>query len=795
MNRRTVLAAAALIFLIAAGLLAYRSASTPEGKDTPTPLPGAPIGTPAGDAAAATPTATVASTPAPDDSLEAWKLLAQGREQLRNGDEAAVATFQAVLERYPRSPAAVEARYRLGESLLAAHQEAAALDTLLSFTQQEPAHPLARPALFLAATAQRRLGHYAEAIALYRRYLAGDDLLAGYVQREIAATYAEMGQPREAIAAYEAALSADLPADYHQGIRQSIAQLYAELKEYDQAIVWWTRFDAGTRLASEKALAAYRSGTLQQAAGRGEAAVATFQRLIQTYPETSLALPALEALQRAGVEVPPEQQGLIYFNSRQNEAALAAYRRYLAGSPAGLAAPRARYHLGLLQQRLGNYDQAIVELETVHRLYPNNDLARLAWLEVARTLGRAGRQDEAAAFYEKVAAWYPYSAEAEQALWESGLIYYRLGRYDVAASLLARLRANFPSSRLLARATFWQGKALLAAGDTPGARQVLAVLAADRHPDYYPLRARQVLAELERRSELRTTNDYQLVVSASALGGRSELRTTNHLQTPTPPAADEREAFLRWLAGWAGSGPGRDLREDIHVRRGEQLWILHLPREAASEFALARARFQDDPWALFTLVEHLRALGLPAQAIVGAYQLLALSPTSLPEAPRYLWRLIFPADYGDLVQAAATQYDVDPLWLWALIRHESWFDRYATAQAGERGLTQVIPSTAQYIARSLNLTDFRLEDLFQPQLSIQFGAWYLGQQRQATAGNLLIALAGYNGGLTNALRWAKGQQGFDQDLFVEDIAFAETQAYVQLVYQYYHIYVSLWGTP
>ena len=190
MNRRTVLAAAALIFLIAAGLLAYRSASTPEGKDTPTPLPGAPIGTPAGDAAAATPTATVASTPAPDDSLEAWKLLAQGREQLRNGDEAAVATFQAVLERYPRSPAAVEARYRLGESLLAAHQEAAALDTLLSFTQQEPAHPLARPALFLAATAQRRLGHYAEAIALYRRYLACDDLLAWYVQREIAATYA-----------------------------------------------------------------------------------------------------------------------------------------------------------------------------------------------------------------------------------------------------------------------------------------------------------------------------------------------------------------------------------------------------------------------------------------------------------------------------------------------------------------------------------------------------------------------------------------------------------------------------
>lgn len=778
MTRRTILAGSVVFALIAAGLLTgiFLSRSTPEGRPTPgAPTPAAAGGTvnrpntPASSIATATPTAPVSSASPSDDSVEAWKLLAQGQEQLHNGDEAAVATFQAVLERYPRSPAAVEARYRLGESLLAAHQEAAALDTLLSFAQQEPTHPLARPALFLAATAQRRLGRPAEAIALYRRYLAGDDLLAGYVQREIAATYAEMGQPREAIAAYEVALAADLPADYTQGIRQIIAQLYADLKEYDQALAWWARFAEGARLSSEKALAAYRMGTVQQAAGRSEAAMATFQRLIQTYPETSLSLPALEALRRAGVDVSPEQQGLIYFSSRQNEAALAAYQRYLADFPAGSAAPRARYHLGLLQQRLGSYDQAIADLEAVHRLYPNNDLARLAWLEVARTLVSAERQTEAAAFYEKVAAWYPYSAEAEQALWEGGLTYYHLGRYDVTVSLLARLRANFPSSRLLARATFWQGKALLAAGDQPGARQVLAVLAADRRPDYYPLRARQMLAELD-----------------STMSGTA---------TPMAPEADERGAFLRWLASWAGSDPGRDVHEDVHVRRGEQLWILHLPGEAASEFSLARARLQDDPWTLFALVEHLRTLGLPAQAIAGAYRLLALSPSSLPEAPRYLWRLIFPAEYRDLVQAAATPYDLDPLWLWALIRHESWFDRYATAQAEERGLTQVIPSTAQYIARSLNMTDFRPEDLFKPRLSIQFGAWYLGQQRKAAGGNMLIALAGYNAGLSNALRWAKGQQTFDQDLFVEDIAFAETRAYVQLVYQYYHTYASLWGTP
>ncbi len=783
MSKRVVLVSSLLTMLVAIGLVLVRLASplTQDGSAprAPTYSPSV-TAPPGGRGVVATTTATPSAappvaTPSPKppamataDAGVAARLLAEGRQQQINGDDRAVVTFRQIVETYADAPAAIEARYRLGESLLDARQEVAALEALLAFVKEQPEHPLARRALFLAATAQRRLGRPAEAIALYQRYLEGNDLLAPYVWREIAVAHTEMAQPEEAIAAYEEALAGDPSPAYAQAARQSIAQLYLKLKEYDQSLAWWGRFDQQATAAWDKALALYSMAIVQKQTGQQDTAIGTLRRLIQWYPAAEIALQALEDLLHDGADVPALEQATVYFYNRRNDEAVSAYQRYLAHYPDGESAPRARYHLGILYRRLGKYAEAISEFDAVHRLYPNNDLAREAWLELARTMLADGQRGDAAEFYEIVAAWYPTSPQAEEALWEASVAYYGLGRFTVTRQLLARLLETFPASRYANRAAFWQAKALLAVGDAASARPLLERLAQDRRPDYYPMRARQVLAALQDAT------------------GRPVIMPD--------PVINERDAFISWLTGWAGPGPGLDVREDVHVQRGEELWHLHLWREAATEFAVARTAFKDDPWRLFNLIEYLHALPVPAQAIAAANRLLALSPTALAESPRYLWRMIYPATYLDLVTTWATEYSLDPLWLLALVRQESWFERYAVSTAEARGLTQVIPSTAQGIARSLGLTDFRQDDLFKPRLSLQFGAWYLAQQAKATNGNMLIALAGYNGGLMNALRWAGEQQAFDPDLFVENIAFSETQAYVRLVYQFYHVYAVLWGT-
>jgi soluble lytic murein transglycosylase len=92
----------------------------------------------------------------------------------------------------------------------------------------------------------------------------------------------------------------------------------------------------------------------------------------------------------------------------------------------------------------------------------------------------------------------------------------------------------------------------------------------------------------------------------------------------------------------------------------------------------------------------------------------------------------------------------------------------------------VVPATGAAIARDLEITGFETEQLFRPALSLRFGAYYLGEQLRAFKGNVYQALAAYNAGPGSAQRW-QAVAGDDADRFFEQIDFAQTKAYVQLV--------------
>jgi soluble lytic murein transglycosylase len=128
----------------------------------------------------------------------------------------------------------------------------------------------------------------------------------------------------------------------------------------------------------------------------------------------------------------------------------------------------------------------------------------------------------------------------------------------------------------------------------------------------------------------------------------------------------------------------------------------------------------------------------------------------------------------------------------ALVRQESFFRPDAESSAGALGLTQVIPSTADEIAEQLDEADFTYVDLFRPNVSLRFGAHYLGSQLELFGGDISAALAAYNGGPGNALRWQEFAPD-DPDLFLETISLSETRAYVELVLEHYARYRYAYG--
>jgi soluble lytic murein transglycosylase len=87
-----------------------------------------------------------------------------------------------------------------------------------------------------------------------------------------------------------------------------------------------------------------------------------------------------------------------------------------------------------------------------------------------------------------------------------------------------------------------------------------------------------------------------------------------------------------------------------------------------------------------------------------------------------------------------------------------------------------------------------LDDLYRPSISIRFGAFYLAVQMRRFDDHILVALAAYNGGPGNTLRWLDSTASDDLDLFVEVITATQSRLYLQRVYEQYLIYERLYRT-
>jgi soluble lytic murein transglycosylase len=171
-----------------------------------------------------------------------------------------------------------------------------------------------------------------------------------------------------------------------------------------------------------------------------------------------------------------------------------------------------------------------------------------------------------------------------------------------------------------------------------------------------------------------------------------------------------------------------------------------------------------------------RLLGL---AVVGALAALLVA-TVLPRLGEVAQELTLPLRHADIIHQQAEEKDLDAGLIAGVIYQESRF-RDQTSPAGARGLMQITPATAQYIANLSGGTRFVMEDLATPQVNISYGAFYLRYLLDRYDGDEVVALAAYNGGETNVDRWLADADAEGRDFEIEAIPFPETRAYVEKV--------------
>lgn len=388
--------------------------------------------------------------------------------------------------------------------------------------------------------------------------------------------------------------------------------------------------------------------------------------------------------------------------------------------------------------RDGNLEAALRQMEATRGMTPRYAAALRA--DFALILFRRGEDERA--FELASEATRSRAEPTGRAAFTAGLAAWGLGHFDVALPYLevaARAPAASPANR--AAAAYWASRAAIRARH-PGMHVPWLLQAAQEPRTFYGLMARRALG---------LTPGFAWHAEAGGGEGMAALMET---------AGGWRTLALLQI--------GQTARAEAELRA---LWPL-----ARGNLPLLRSMLAVASQAGLT---HLSAqLAELAQAADGR--------------PRDLARFPLPR------LTPAQGFRVEPALLYALARQESNFDPTAVSPAGARGLMQVMPSTAAYLANDPSLTGDGAQRLNNPGLSLELGQRYLHYlaRSEAVGGDLIRLLAAYNAGPGNLAKWlpAVRHRG-DALLFIEAIPFDETRNHVQRVLAYSWIYASRLGLP
>ena len=382
-----------------------------------------------------------------------------------------------------------------------------------------------------------------------------------------------------------------------------------------------------------------------------------------------------------------------------------------------------------------------------------DERARIQWLYGVWAEGE-NKVQEALTAYEGAAQSAGDSKVKVEALWRLGWLQYQRGAWQDAVDSFESITAVSPARSWRNRAHYWQARTLERMGRDGEAQTLYQRVAA------WPMTYYGQLAQRRLRGGLPV--------------GRAQRESWG---TETMPVPDPSV-----------------LRTDVHFQKAEELLTLGLRREAGGELSLVKQHYRARPQILYALALRMMEAGDDESALkiarrhfrdrLARRQISADSP---------LWKMAYPTGYVDTIRSHAVQH-VDPYLVAGIIREESLYNPTALSPVGAMGLMQLMPKTADRLARQLGLGSVDREDLFEGDFNIRLGVAYVGELLRIYEGNRIQAVAAYNAGRDAVERWIAKFGHRAPDEFVELISYKETRRYVKRVITSYRIYLDLYAT-
>jgi soluble lytic murein transglycosylase len=344
--------------------------------------------------------------------------------------------------------------------------------------------------------------------------------------------------------------------------------------------------------------------------------------------------------------------------------------------------------------------------------------------------------ETAAKAFDDLYTRFPAGPRAERAAWKAGWWSYKNGEYADTVRVFEKAAAAFPRSDYRPSFLYWSARShgKLKAGTDAEAR--LKLVFADYGNSYYGRLASRALP-----AHARVATDAVPATRQVVAADRPEPPTAARIRLLLAAEMyDDALNELRYVQRTSGTSP---------VIEATIAWAYHQKGELRRAITLMRRAYPQ-----FLTAEQ----GLP----------------------REIREVIFPLEYWDLIRKHSAVRGLDPYLVAALIAQESTFDPEIRSVANAWGLMQIVPATGRRLAQSLGIRRFTTSMLTNPEINIRMGTLYFSRLVQQFGGTH-YALASYNAGENRVVRWKAERPGLDEDEFIDDIPFPETQNYVKRI--------------
>ena len=696
---------------------------------------------------------------------------------------------ESVLERYPSTPWFKRSLFLLGRTFIARNMTSDAEKVMYRIPTEYP--DLADYALFHLAEHYYSGKRYIDAVGLYQRLISNYQSSSLVVRASLRKAQAlhDAGLFRDAASAYERTLNEYPRSELTPEAGLGLGRAYADAGDLPASVRAYLDVRVGdpgngNDAAVEKALAvlALRGAMIpkltadeQYERGRNLFRAMQYDKAVESFRASLEADPSHP--QRADILL---RSGIALYNLGKRPEAASTLERLLKAKLPDCRCAEALNWLGKSYSRLGLRNEAVETYLKLVRMYPESEWSDDALYLTGNVYREANDMKKALKYYRQLVAEYPESSLADSAIWWQGWAYYSAGDYRKAVQVFQELVSRYPTSFLVNQTLYWQGRGAEKAGDRDKAQRYFR-RAVNRGPyTYYGYLAAEKLAGNEQPAI--TVADEPIISDPAPEDSDLPFERGQDLSDLDGPPVWTQEAIVA-------------LSTYPAYRKTLELMYLGMKKEAAAELWSLQELLPGRHGALIGLSKAFFELGDYYSSLIivlRSFDRQLERPSA--RMPEDLWLLAYPQGYWQSIVSSARRNGLDPYFVAAIIREESQFRAEALSPAGARGVMQVMPTTGEWIAKMTGIRDFDRGKLYDADMNITIGTWYLSYLMKRFKNDPYLVSAAYNAGPEVVATWA-GINGATADpvLFVETIPYRETRGYVKKVLRNYAEYKRIYG--